>query len=84
MNKYIWVASHHSFDDEGTNIKASESLANLQTFVMKRAEKLCKRQGAEYEVHRFRHHNAIYIQLRVKGDPLSPVEWFTIKRVTVL
>lgn len=82
--QFVWIASHESFDDGSKQLKACTSLLMLQTYVIKKAEKAVKSLGDEYEYVRIRTGNNIQFQIREKGDPLGPVEWFTIKRLELL
>lgn len=82
--KHIWIATYESFDSSVKMLKASTSLLALQTFVLNKAKKAVKILGSEYEYNRTRAGNVIYVHVQMKGDPLSPVEWFTIQRVGAL
>lgn len=82
--QYVWVATYESFDSGSKTLKACTSLLVLQSYVIKKVEKAIKNLGDDYEYHRTSRVNAVQFQIRQKGDPLSPVEWYNIKRIELL
>lgn len=86
QNVWIWVASYHTEDDQGTNLMSSSSLLELQNYVIKKVEKAVKRHNKVYfgeggfEYIRERNGNNITFVVRYKNDG-DVFEWYTIKRV---
>lgn len=82
---YIWLASHHTLDDESQPLITSTSLLTVQDYVIKKCEKVCKEQNKRFgnfqiEYLRVRRGNKITftIQSRTLGEVF---EWYSIKRV---
>jgi len=89
-NKYIYTASYCNVDeDDEKMIKASTSLLKLQTYCMKKAEKIVKLNNEEISpdycsLYRRRKGNIITLIIHRFDEKWDVIEWFTIKRVTLL
>lgn len=82
--KDIYVATYDNIDHEGHVERVSESMLALQTFCLKKAEKLVEYQGDDvYELVRKRKGRVITIQLKYKeGGEI--IEWYTIRPVKLI
>lgn len=84
-----YIATHHAPDlpDGHKMIKASPSLVELQDYVLKRVRKAVKSLcgGADdFEYTRTRRGSTITFTIHYKGSKIDVVEWYTIKKVTMI